>query len=905
MTVNSADDVDDGSCTIGHCSLREAINRVNALAGTDTISFNIPGPGPHTIVPTSPLPTITDPAVIDATTQPGFAGSPVVEIDGTNAGLGANGLHITAGSSTVRGLVINRFGGFAHAGIFLEANGGNLIEGNYLGSDVTGTLALGNQWGIEIQSTNNTIGGTTTAARNVLSGNIQYGIRIEDNFFGTTTGAANGNVVQGNFIGTDKTGTAPLTNNFAGIDVNGPSYTTIGGTTGTTPGGPCTGACNLVSGNSGPGGGGGTIGIEFYGGTGNVVQGNYIGTDVNGTVDLGNSSDGVIISHGSGNTIGGTTAAARNVISGNDRYGIEINSSTGGNLVQGNLIGTNASGTAAVGNAGYGIILNHAAGNSIGGITVGARNVISGNQAEGIFLVGPTTTGTLVQGNLIGTLVDGSSPLGNAHAGILVAFGASDNTIGGTTRAAGNTIAFNGGDGVDLSPAWGGCCPLGNAIVSNSISDNVGLGIDLGSNGVTPNDTGDPDAGPNNLQNFPVLSSAVDDGGSTTVNGTLNTTLNTTFRLEFFSNTLCDSSGNGEGETFLGFANVTTDSSGNASFAASVGGAPAGQPFFTSTATDPANNTSEFSNCITGGVPPTVTPTLTYTPTDTATPTYTPTDTATPTYTPTDTPTPAYTWSAAASPAISRQYHTATLLPNGMVLVVGGYGTGGVLASAELYDPATNIWSAAGSLAISRQYHTATLLPNGMVLVAGGYGTGGFLASAELYDPATNAWTAAASLIAARFGHTATLLPNGMVLVAGGDGTGGFPAGAELYDPATNAWSTVGSLAAARYHHTATLLPNGKVLVAGGYGPGGYLASAELYDPAANIWSAAGSLATARQFHTATLLPNGNVLAAGGYGPGGSLASVELYDPATNAWSAAAGLATARRDHTATLLPNG
>jgi N-acetylneuraminic acid mutarotase len=276
-------------------------------------------------------------------------------------------------------------------------------------------------------------------------------------------------------------------------------------------------------------------------------------------------------------------------------------------------------------------------------------------------------------------------------------------------------------------------------------------------------------------------------------------------------------------------------------------------------------------------------------------------------------------WSPIALMTQARFGHAATLLGNGEVLVEGGYfdTTLNVLASAELYNPSANAWAAAAPMAAGRYGQTATLLQNGKVLVTGGensnfvaysHGTIDALASAELYDPATNTWSAAASMSVARWGHTATLLASRQVLVVGGFNlTSGDLASAELYDPATNTWSAAGSMAGAREIHRATLLSDGRVLVTGGLNTHGDLASAEIYDPAANTWSSAGSMAAAREWHTATLLNNGRVLVAGGYETsiGAGLASAELYDPVANTWSAAASLLELRWGEPATLLGNG
>ncbi|MFL5346513.1 MAG: kelch repeat-containing protein [Hyalangium sp.] len=264
------------------------------------------------------------------------------------------------------------------------------------------------------------------------------------------------------------------------------------------------------------------------------------------------------------------------------------------------------------------------------------------------------------------------------------------------------------------------------------------------------------------------------------------------------------------------------------------------------------------------------------------------------------------TWSVSPPLTQARSFHTATLLPNGKVLVVGGVGATSALASTELYDPDTNTWSVSAPLTQARQYHTATLLPNGKVLVVGGADqTNNRLASTELYDPAGNTWSSTAPLAQARQHHTATLLPNGKVLVAGGGGDTDRLASTELYDPARNTWSSAAALAQGRTGAMATLLPNGKLLVVGGAGASTLLTSTELYDPDANTWSVSAPLTQARQYHTATLLPNGKVLVVGGADQTNRLASTELYDPGTNTWRFTAPLAEARQHHTATLLPNG
>jgi titin len=436
----------------------------------------------------------------------------------------------------------------------------NLVRGNYVGTDATGTTALGNSnSGILVsQSPGNTIGGTGQGAGNLVSGNGTSGVFISGE--GST-----GNTVQGNFIGTDANGEFPLGGAIdAGVYVTGAASNTIGGT--------AAGARNVISGNEG-------FGIYLDSNSnGNSVQGNYIGTDATGSFDLGNTEG--LVSLG-GNTIGGSGAGAGNLISGNNDAGLRLGS---GNVVQGNYIGTDATGTDFLPN-GMGIEVD-GAGNAIGGTTGGARNVISANGGPGVF-VSLISTGTSLLGNLIGVDVTQTKPLGNGGPGVVLSSGA---VVGGTAAGAGNTIAHNT-DGISVMSG------TGSALRRNSIYSNAGLGIDLAPTGITANDVGDGDTGANLRQNFPQLTSVSAGGGSTTVNGSLNSAAMTNYTIEFFHTYYCDTSGHGEGKGFLGEFTGTTDGAGNLAFVAVLPSqAPAGS-FLSATATDPAGNTSEFSAC--------------------------------------------------------------------------------------------------------------------------------------------------------------------------------------------------------------------------------------------------------------------------------------------------------------------
>lgn len=628
--LNLGDAICDTSPANGRqCSLRAAIQEANATAGQDKIIFDIGTDGGlRTIAPDAPLPTITEAVTIDGYTQLGASPNSVatgnnavlrIQLNGTNAGGAAKGLTIEADGSVIRGLAINRFG---FSGIEIDGSD-NRVEGNFIGTSADGTSVLGNGAdGIEVESgQDNFIGAATRAARNLISGNGTHGIDI--------TGSSDNAFVQGNYIGTDVTGSVSLGNGSRGITISGSSTATI-------VGGTVSAARNVISGNG--------AGIGIVSSNGHLVQGNFIGTDATGAAALGNLSDGLLI-QSDNNVIGGTTAGARNVISGNGDDGIQISALSSDNTIQGNRIGTTSGGGAAMGNAAVGIVVQtNANDNLIGGTVAGAGNLISGNGTGGIFVSG--ADGTRIQGNRIGTKADGSGDLGNLGDGVFITnaldgTSADDNLIGGTgganviagngfngvlltgiggshdvagnvirnndfhgiavssdgnTIGGGNVIIANGGDGVAVTE--GG---QGNRIVSNQIFANAELGIDLivseeAAPGVTANDTDDPDVGANNLQNFPVISSATrsNSSGGTTIIGSLNSNPSQEFTIQFFL-VAADPSNHGEAQVFIGAQNVTTNANGDRGFAHPVAGLAPGH-VITATATNTTTgNTSEFA----------------------------------------------------------------------------------------------------------------------------------------------------------------------------------------------------------------------------------------------------------------------------------------------------------------------
>jgi len=875
LTVTNTNDSGAGS-------LRQAILDANATPGADTIAFNIPGAGPHTIQPTTELPDITEAVTVDATTDPDYSGTPVVYLSGDSLAPSPlpSGLTVQGEPSVIRGLSVGAFGW----GIVVSTpTGGNIVEGNHVGVDPTGMLDRGNvRAGIAVSSGGgDLVGGTTAAARNVASGNNDPtgssgitveggdGHRIVGNYIGADisgsgaipngsgivigggssppanitiggTGGFSGNLVSGNdhngiqvssgsgtliqqnYVGTNFVGSTALTNWDNGIALF--ANTTVGGTTssaknrisgngtgvsisaggsmstiqgnwiGTSDSGivaipngigvwvngndvligTASGSRNVISGNTGPGIQIGSASVEP---TGNVVIGNFIGLSTNGLFALGNGLVGIDIFTADDNRIGGTNTAAANVISANSRGGIRLRSgadlnliqmnligtdptgalmispsngpfgieitdsrantigvkqgqgniivgseagvhiggapSTNGNIIQGNRIGTDITGTVALPNTDGIVIDGSVSDNVIGGDLLSTGNLIAGNSGSGIILKGDSESNTVI-GNLVGTDISGTIALGN-NLGIVITENARISTIGGPAAANRNIVSANGNNLVDDAASAGnliegnyfgtdisGAAPLGigasdvafagafgvqftgnvvggnhtrgvrvisgsniyiednmigvgpgmvpiglsgpgiliegssvdplisgnvimnNAddaiqingtttgglIIGNSIQSNAGLGIDLGPDGVTPNDAGDGDSGPNSLQNFPVLATADATGGNVIITGALNSTPSSLFNVYFYASPSCDPSGYGEGASELGGISLMTDASGNAAITADLTAPVFSGDTITALAHDfvGGGNSSEFSACITAtGVAPTMT----------------------------------------------------------------------------------------------------------------------------------------------------------------------------------------------------------------------------------------------------------------------------------------------------------
>ncbi len=506
---------------------------------------------------------------------PAGNGSDGVSIE--SSGTSSNPLNIVYSSSNVIG------GATAGSGNIISANQGygvhisgvgatrNLVEANFIGAAPGGGFVFGNGQpgnaadGVRIDDApDNQVGGLVAADGNVISSNQGAGVYV-------TGTDATGNTIENDIIGLTAAGSAVLGNVQAGVADYAPG-TLIG------PG-------NVISAN--------LIGVLISGASasGVIVRDNLIGTDSTGTAGLGNAEDGIQIDNASENTIEGDSQGAQ-VISGN-LVGVEIDGSTSTqNLIEGNLIGTDKTGTADRGNSNEGILIVGAFGNTVGGTTSAAMNVISANQ-WGIRIDGSTSTCTLIEGNDIGTNSSGTAGLGNEINGVIFSNNASGNSIGGTGADQGNTIAYNVAAGVVVQSG------TGDSILSNSIFSNGHLGIDLvaqgdPANGVTPNGGG-VRVGPNDLQNYPVLTAVVG-GTKGSAQASLNSLANTPFLIQFFSNTAPDPSGFGQGQILLGSQAVATDANGNATASITPHGGVSSNAWVSATATDEfTGDTSEFS----------------------------------------------------------------------------------------------------------------------------------------------------------------------------------------------------------------------------------------------------------------------------------------------------------------------
>lgn len=595
----------------GAGTLREAITLANANPGADIINFDFGIAGVKTITLLSDLPDITDQLFIDGSSDPFYTGVPLVEI---NANGNNRAIRIERGGdfSHVHALILNNATFDTNSsGIVVQWVDDVTVTGCYIGTNATGTLAIPNSnagvYGYFADRL--TLGGTGANERNLISGNGTYGV------FFWFADAAN---VYNNLVGTDAAGSSGIPN-AQGMFIWYCDGVTIGGNT--------AGQRNIVSGNTG-------TGVHLSSGANHNVYGNYVGTDINGTIALPNSV-GIHVQVDSTN-IGGIVPGQGNLISGNSQHGITIfATNTGDNTVKGNLIGTDISGLNALPNQRHGINFHAVSRTTIGGLVPAARNILSGNGSSGISVF--DTDSTYILGNYIGTDITGVNPLPNQQSGIRI-FAAFHTYIGNATAAGANVISGNIGNGIAVTGT--NADPDSTIIQYNYIGTdatglinlaNSGFGISVGSNAVG-NKVGGKAAGTgniitNNLQggvtvdgvsafNNEIYRNSIYDNsglairlnngnynqvapdltgfaagpGTTTIFGNFTSAPNTTYRLEFFtSNAL------GQGKTFIGTTNITTDAGGsyllNEVVPVTI---TAAEPVISATATDPSGNTSAF-----------------------------------------------------------------------------------------------------------------------------------------------------------------------------------------------------------------------------------------------------------------------------------------------------------------------
>lgn len=598
-TFTVTDTGDAGGACLTVCTLRSAITEANGSTGPHTILFSMPGSGVQTIQPATELPAIIEPVNIDATPNALPDGTPQIEIKGDR--VSGNGLSFTVGGSgsTIKGVAVTSFD--TGAGIVLTGTSGVTIISNWIGVNPSNGAADGNSVGIYVEdSTGSVIGAPGNG--NVISGNTAVGLDI----YCATAGQDTQHVISGNIIGADSRGGAQIANALVGLRITNCKNNTIGGSDAGASRGAL-GDGNLITGGIAEI----TTLVKLDSSDENDIAHNIIGSNLDVSARLGSPETGILIENASNNAIGSMSGtAAPNWISGaaSGIYilgGTEAGHRSRGNLVVNNLIGTSYDGQSAVPNATTAVLLASGAGvvdqNRIG--LAGSGNVVSGNSGTAIRLDGAQVTNNSVVGNLIGVARDGVTPLPNDGDGVWVTEGGTENVVGGSSAAGeANTIAYNGGSGVSVY--------LGSLRISqNSIFDNAFIGIDLldtdpeASGPVSENDIGDADTGGNGMLNYPAFSVLPErEGAGVRISGVLRSAPRKAgrpapaFTIEYFLNEDDDPLGYGEGKTFLGNEQVTTDGRGVAVLDRRFSElAITDTQSISATATDEAGNTSEFS----------------------------------------------------------------------------------------------------------------------------------------------------------------------------------------------------------------------------------------------------------------------------------------------------------------------